>query len=146
MGLYCGSRALANDIVAACLAAHHQLKSGLVMGNGEFDQRLVGQAERAGLTFEVKAQPWDVDEVSDLLAHRPDIDWIRGVPLLQTLLSKGTTTRNLPLVRGRKGQKTWLQSQLNCTSESPKNPIVATTVRTPITYKSRIELPAQSRP
>ena len=51
-----GSGTLANDVVAAQLSAIPG--TGLVLSNGEFGERLVDHASRAGLRFEVERLEW----------------------------------------------------------------------------------------
>jgi aspartate aminotransferase-like enzyme/N-acyl-L-homoserine lactone synthetase len=85
VAILCGSGTLANDALAATLAADRQTREGLVLVNGEFGERLVRQAERFGLSFHVLrwpwGRPWDLDQVSDTLDRRPAVDWIWGVHL-----------------------------------------------------------------
>src|SRR5581483_11897414 len=58
-----GSGTLANDMVAATLAADPRRGNGLVLVNGEFGERLVRQARRMGLAPRTLAwdwgRPWD---------------------------------------------------------------------------------------
>jgi aspartate aminotransferase-like enzyme len=51
-----GSGTLANDVVAQSLAGGGE--PGLVLANGEFGERLVDHARRAGLRFESLRRPW----------------------------------------------------------------------------------------
>ena len=85
VALFNGSGTLANDIIAATIAADSQLGKGLVLVNGEFGRRLTNQAARAGLTFSTLqwqwAQPWELDRVDSLLAAHEDIDWVWAVHL-----------------------------------------------------------------
>ncbi len=85
VALFCGSGTLANDVVAAALAAHDTPNPGLVLVNGEFGGRLVGQCERLGLSFETVespwGQPWDLKAVEALLDQRPQTAWIWAVHL-----------------------------------------------------------------
>jgi len=85
VALFNGSGTLANDIIAATLAADSQLGKGLVLVNGEFGRRLTRQAERAGLDFSTLqwrwAQPWELDRVDALLDAHEDIDWVWAVHL-----------------------------------------------------------------
>jgi aspartate aminotransferase-like enzyme len=53
-----GSGTLANDAVAACLRARFVDRRGLVLTNGEFGERLVRQAQAAGLQFETMRWHW----------------------------------------------------------------------------------------
>lgn len=80
-----GSGTLANDCVAATLAADDRMRNGLILVNGEFGERLVRQARRAGLGFRVlRCQwgvPWDLEEVSREISRDSDINWVWGVHL-----------------------------------------------------------------
>jgi aspartate aminotransferase-like enzyme len=79
-----GSGTLGNEVVAATLAAEPRPQNGLILVNGEFGQRLVRQAARFGLSFEVLSwpwgKPWDLAEVEHRLvvSGRP-VDWVWGV-------------------------------------------------------------------
>ena len=83
--LYCGSGTLANDVVAATLAADRRLFRGLVLVNGEFGRRLAEQAGRFGLSYRVLSwdwgRPWEVSDVERALDARPRPDWIWAVHL-----------------------------------------------------------------
>ena len=83
--LFCASGTLANDVVAATLAADRRLRTGLILVNGEFGRRLVRQGHRAGLRFSVLrwrwGQPWQLDRVEQCLGRRPDVDWVWAVHL-----------------------------------------------------------------
>jgi len=83
--LFCGSGTLANDVVAATLAADRRLHRGLVLVNGEFGRRLSVQATRAGLRHEVLAwewgRPWDLAEIARALDARHRPDWVWAVHL-----------------------------------------------------------------
>jgi len=83
--LFCGSGTLANEVVAATLAADPQCRSGLVLVNGEFGERLVRQARRFGLSFRVLQWPWgkvwDLEQVESALRTGPGVDWIWAVHL-----------------------------------------------------------------
>ena len=85
VALFCGSGTLANDVVASALAAHRRPMGGLVLVNGEFGRRLVGQCRRARLSCEAIcqpwSQPWDLDRLGQVLDRRPDVGWIWGVHL-----------------------------------------------------------------
>ena len=73
-----GSGTLANEAVAAQLARLE--RKGLVLTNGEFGDRLVGQARRWELESEVVAEEWgrpfDYDAIERRLADDPDIGWL----------------------------------------------------------------------
>jgi len=64
-----GSGTTANDCVAMHLRAAFQDTPGLVLVNGEFGERLVGQASRAGLRFQALrwrwGAPWDLHEINN---------------------------------------------------------------------------------
>jgi aspartate aminotransferase-like enzyme len=83
--LLCGSGTLANDAVALALAAESRARKGLVLVNGEFGERLVDQAQRAGLQFRTLewpwGVPWDLGDVARALAGDPDLRWVWGVHL-----------------------------------------------------------------
>lgn len=80
-----GSGTLANEAVAATLAALPAPGRGLLLVNGEFGQRLVKQAQRFGLQPRVLSwpwgQPWDLEEVEAALAQEPAGSWVWGVHL-----------------------------------------------------------------
>jgi aspartate aminotransferase-like enzyme len=79
-----GSGTLGNEVIAATLSAEPRPTNGLILVNGEFGQRLVRQAARFGLSFDVLSwpwgQPWDLAEIQRRLA-RSDwrVDWVWGV-------------------------------------------------------------------
>lgn len=85
VAMLCGSGTLANEAVAATLAGDRALKRGLILNNGEFGRRLVTQAKRYGLDFEVLEWDWgrpiDYDEVEKALKRHDDINWIWAVHL-----------------------------------------------------------------
>ena len=72
-----GSGTLANDVVAAQLAALPG--PGLVLSNGEFGERLVDHASRAGVRFEVArldwGEPFDVLTLDRAFAAHRGISW-----------------------------------------------------------------------
>jgi aspartate aminotransferase-like enzyme len=78
-----GSGTAANEVVAATLAAGPQPGDGVMLVNGEFGSRLARQAARFGLTPRVLTwawgQPWDLDQVENVLAQEPAGSWIWGV-------------------------------------------------------------------
>ncbi|HEV3263867.1 MAG TPA: aminotransferase class V-fold PLP-dependent enzyme, partial [Gemmataceae bacterium] len=78
-----GSGTLANEAVAALLAALPSKGRGLLLVNGEFSQRLALQAIRFGLTPRLLAwpwgQPWDLHEVAAALDEEPPGSWVWGV-------------------------------------------------------------------
>ena len=65
--LLTGSGTLANDIVAACLRERFGDRRGIVLSNGEFGERLIRQAECAGLNFTLLSsrwgEPWDQQSI-----------------------------------------------------------------------------------
>ncbi len=68
-----GSATLGNDAVAAQLSLLEN--KGLVISNGEFGERLVDHASRAGLGFEHLPLEWGEPFDLDAIARR-DFDWI----------------------------------------------------------------------
>lgn len=78
--LLVGTGTLANDMVAASIRELGEL--GLVLANGEFGERLVDHAQRAGLRFEVLRKPWgsafDAHELREA-ARRAGAGWIWAV-------------------------------------------------------------------
>src|SRR5215510_13104911 len=72
VAILCGSGTLANDAVAAALAADSDVGDGLILINGEFGARLRRQAGRHGLRFRTLnwawGQPWDLSQVEDRLS------------------------------------------------------------------------------
>lgn len=75
--LLLGSGTLANDVVAAQLSRDGG--RGLVLTNGEFGDRLVNHATRAGLRFDVVRRPWGEplpeSAVAEALAAGPAWLW-----------------------------------------------------------------------
>jgi aspartate aminotransferase-like enzyme/predicted N-acetyltransferase YhbS len=80
-----GSGTLANETVAATLAADPQGGHGVLLVNGEFGQRLARQATRFGLRPRLLTwrwgQPWNLDEVAAALSDEPPGSWVWGVHL-----------------------------------------------------------------
>jgi aspartate aminotransferase-like enzyme len=78
-----GSGTLANETVAATLAADARPVRGVLLINGEFGQRLARQATRFGLQPRLLTwpwgQPWDLDQVEAALANEPAASWVWGV-------------------------------------------------------------------
>lgn len=75
-----GSGTLANDAVAAQLSLRGT--RGMVISNGEFGERLIDQATRAGLSFETLRFEWGAPFLAadiDALAHRTGADWLWAV-------------------------------------------------------------------
>jgi aspartate aminotransferase-like enzyme len=102
-----GSGTLANDVVAGQLS---QLPGpGLVLANGEFGERLIDHATRAGLAFELERYPWgapiDRAEIDRALDRHAAARWVWVVHLetstgvlndLDYLASHGTA-RGMPV-------------------------------------------------
>lgn len=69
-----GSGTLANDIVAQQLSGH-----GLILNGGEFGQRLIDHAARAGKSFDIhllpSGHPIDLEQLASQL-HQTEYDWI----------------------------------------------------------------------
>jgi aspartate aminotransferase-like enzyme len=78
-----GSGTLANEAVAATLAATPGAGRGVLLVNGEFGQRLAQQATRFGLRPRHLTwpwgKPWDLDQVDAALADEPPGTWVWGV-------------------------------------------------------------------
>jgi aspartate aminotransferase-like enzyme/GNAT superfamily N-acetyltransferase len=76
-----GSGTLANDAVAAQLSILDG--PGIVLANGEFGERLVDQATRAGLEFKVVRAEWGrpfaPEAIEAALARQPDTEWLWAV-------------------------------------------------------------------
>ena len=99
-----GSGTLGNEVVAATLAAEPRPTNGLILVNGEFGQRLVRQAARFGLSFDVLSwpwgKPWDLAEIERRMASTEwRVDWVWGVHqesstgVLNDLAGLGTVAR-----------------------------------------------------
>lgn len=76
-----GSGSLANDAVAAQLS---QLNgNGLILSNGEFGQRLIDHATRAGLDFSTITYTWghalNYKDIENVLIDEPEIKWLWAV-------------------------------------------------------------------
>lgn len=73
-----GSGTLANDVVAGQLSLLD--RPGIVLVNGEFGERLIDHATRAGLTFEILSLPWggvfDRHEIEAIAARNPTAEWL----------------------------------------------------------------------
>ena len=85
VALFNGSGTLANEAVAAALAADSRAGRGILLVNGEFGQRLARQATRFGLQPSLLqwpwGQPWDLEEIEKALDRNPSCGWIWGVHL-----------------------------------------------------------------
>ena len=83
VAMFLGSGTLANDVVAATLAATANRGRGLILDNGAFGNRLVLQAARFGLTPRVLTwpwgRPWNLDEFAAALDQEPAGSWVWGV-------------------------------------------------------------------
>jgi aspartate aminotransferase-like enzyme/ribosomal protein S18 acetylase RimI-like enzyme len=80
VAVFAGSGTLANDAVAAQLAALGG--RGLVIANGEFGDRLAGHAQRHGLSHAVLRRPWGAAIDPDDIAHglrRTGARWLWAV-------------------------------------------------------------------
>jgi aspartate aminotransferase-like enzyme/GNAT superfamily N-acetyltransferase len=73
-----GSGSLGTAVVAAQLALHQT--TGLVLSNGEFGERIAGEARRAGLRFDWLQLRWgdvfDLDQVRTFMARVPRGGWL----------------------------------------------------------------------
>lgn len=73
-----GSASLGNEVIAAQLSLHPT--RGLVLANGEFGERLVAQARRARLDFDVVSAAWgeelDLAVISPALQRIPAGGWL----------------------------------------------------------------------
>jgi N-acyl-L-homoserine lactone synthetase len=91
-----GSGTFANDMVAAALRAAFGEVRGLVLANGEFGDRLVAQARRAGLRFESLiwqwGSAWEFGAIEKRL--RGGAAWVWGVHL-ETSTSELNDLRHL---------------------------------------------------
>lgn len=76
-----GSGSLANDCIAAQLSSN--FRTGLVLSNGEFGNRLIDHARRFGLNFKTLEIDWgmafDRDQILRLLDQEPVIRWLWAV-------------------------------------------------------------------
>jgi aspartate aminotransferase-like enzyme len=76
-----GSGSLANSVVAAQLGL--RATTGLVLANGEFGERLAGEARRAQLRFDTLRLPWgtpfDLARVEALASRLPRGGWLWAV-------------------------------------------------------------------
>lgn len=83
VALFVGSGTLANDAVAATLAADPQRDNGLVLVTGEFGGRLLKQARRWGLNPHVIAgewgQTWDLKAVEATFQSMQPGGWVWAV-------------------------------------------------------------------
>ena len=77
------SGTLANDIAGACLRERFGDRTGIVLSNGEFGERLIRQAESAGLKFTSLSsrwgQPWNQRGIEQAMER--GASWIWGVHL-----------------------------------------------------------------
>jgi aspartate aminotransferase-like enzyme len=78
-----GSGTLANEAIAATLAADPMAEHGLMLVNGEFGRRIVKQAQRFGLNPRVLNWPWghiwNLEQVSEALDKLPAGGWVWAV-------------------------------------------------------------------
>jgi aspartate aminotransferase-like enzyme len=82
VALFIGSGTLANDAVAATLAADVKRDNGLVLVSGEFGERLLKQATQSGLSPRVLTwdwgRAWQLDEVEAAFKSMPPGGWVWG--------------------------------------------------------------------
>lgn len=75
-----GTGTLANDSIAAQLRVRKG--KGLILANGEFGERLIDHARRAGLEFDVLQKPWgqpfDKNEVNKTVQTK-EVNWLWAV-------------------------------------------------------------------
>jgi aspartate aminotransferase-like enzyme len=73
-----GSGTLANDVIAAQLSLAPE--RGIVLSNGEFGERLINHARRAGLMFDTLELDWggvfDREQVRQMLDRHCDAKWL----------------------------------------------------------------------
>ncbi|WP_281975323.1 GNAT family N-acetyltransferase [Halobacillus litoralis] len=73
-----GTGTLANDIVAQQIKQKEG--TGLILSNGEFGERLIDHAKRAGLSFHTIRKHWNIpisiEEIRSVLDNAPYIRWI----------------------------------------------------------------------
>jgi aspartate aminotransferase-like enzyme/N-acyl-L-homoserine lactone synthetase len=78
-----GSGTLANETIAATLAADPGRGRGVLLVNGEFGHRLARQATRFGLQPRILTwpwgRPWDLNQIDQTLAEEPEGSWVWGV-------------------------------------------------------------------
>ncbi|MBI1917630.1 MAG: aminotransferase class V-fold PLP-dependent enzyme [Planctomycetes bacterium] len=84
VAIFNGSGTLGNEVVAATLAAEPRPTNGVILVNGEFGQRLVRQAARFGLSFDVLSwpwgKPWNLGEIERrVTSNEWRVDWVWGV-------------------------------------------------------------------
>lgn len=83
VGMIVGSGTLANEIIAATIAADACADAGLILVNGEFGRRILKQAFRFGLRPRVLewdwGKPWNLEQVADVLDDLPPGGWVWGV-------------------------------------------------------------------
>jgi aspartate aminotransferase-like enzyme len=79
--LLMGSGTVANDAIAGQLSLLPGC--GIVLGNGEFGERLIDHATRFGLAVETLrtawGEPFDIDQVAELVDGTPDLSWLWAV-------------------------------------------------------------------
>ncbi len=102
MELLMGSGTLANDVIAGQLSLLD--RSGLVLSNGEFGDRLVDQARRFNLKFEVlkfaEDGPLDLVEVEKKLSARPAWLWCAHCETSSGVLNDLAALQSLCAARG----------------------------------------------
>lgn len=79
--IFMGSGSLANDVIAAQLSQGSG--KGLILSNGEFGERLIDHADRAGLEFDTIRVPWgntfDYKEIENVIVQDTQIKWLWAV-------------------------------------------------------------------
>ncbi|QEL16001.1 pyridoxal-phosphate-dependent aminotransferase family protein [Limnoglobus roseus] len=82
VGMFIGSGTLANDAVAATLAADPARDNGLLLVSGEFGDRLLKQAQNSGLSPRILSwdwgRAWQLDEVEAAMRAMPAGGWVWG--------------------------------------------------------------------
>ena len=85
IALLSGTGTLANDAIAACLAALPEEPSGIVLSNGAFGERIQNQARAARLSFTSHCNPWGLPwpmkSVEEHLSKLSAGDWVWAVQL-----------------------------------------------------------------
>jgi aspartate aminotransferase-like enzyme/N-acyl-L-homoserine lactone synthetase len=122
VALFTGTGTLANDAVAANLKAIFGDAKGIVIGNGEFGERIASQAVRAGLKFHQLQFPWggawSFAAIQHALDHKPG--WIWAVQLETSTGVLNDTETLLRLARANK-----CAVALDCVSSVGATPITS---------------------
>ncbi|MFC1893784.1 aminotransferase class V-fold PLP-dependent enzyme [Chloroflexota bacterium] len=76
-----GSGTLANDVIAAQLSLNSS--QGLILGNGEFGNRLIDHATRLRLSFQTLQVDWgetfNYKDIKHIIAGNPEVKWLWAV-------------------------------------------------------------------